>query len=182
MKKLLLAVSVTLCAAPAFAAGSAHHLLAATTVSHTSSVKSTLPTLPPMSGSLQITAAGFGAASSPSLKPITLPGLGTISATYDNTGKGGTMTLDVSFVTASASSSSVTAVTPVSTPSSSGSSSSTTVPLNVQFNLTSAGSGLPSSGSQTSTLSHGGQMTTTYSNAGSSGNDTLQIQYINSSF
>ncbi|MDR3415381.1 MAG: hypothetical protein P4L83_04265 [Nevskia sp.] len=174
MKKLMFAAGALLCASPAFAAGTTHHpLLAALQAAHTSSTKATLPALPAISGGFAITTPGFGTAADPTLKPITLPGLGTISATYANTGKGGTMTLDVTFATAAASTNSVTLPALPST------TSSTTTPLSVQFSLDSPGTGLGSSLSQSSTLKGGGQISTTYDNGGKTGSSTLQMLYVN---
>jgi len=90
MKKSLIVAAAAFCTLPAMAAP-AHTLASmAHASSASSSSASTVPNLPlpPLQAESSLTLAGFGKGASPTVKVIDLPGLGTITRSNDNPGKG----------------------------------------------------------------------------------------------
>jgi len=91
MKKLLSGIAVGLCTLPAIAAAASHTAL---TSEHALAAKapatSSLPNLPlpPLQAESSLSLAGFGKGAAPTTKVIALPGLGSITRTNDNPGKG----------------------------------------------------------------------------------------------
>ena len=93
MKKLLTGVALGFCAVPAmagtFVAGHPLENLAHASAASTPATGK-LPTLPlpPLQAETSVTVAGFGKGAAPTTKVIDLPGLGSITRTNDNPGKG----------------------------------------------------------------------------------------------
>lgn len=90
MKKLILVTAVGLCTLPAMAAPLGNHMLARSSTASTTPATSAaeLP-LPPAQLEYSLAVPGFGKNShDPSIKPVNLPGLGTIDFNVNNPGKG----------------------------------------------------------------------------------------------
>lgn len=195
MKRTVLVALVALASSPAFAApslpgaGALKSLLSSRLSTGALPAPSAglgslpaLPTVPAVASTFLVTLPGYGKGGASTSRSVTLPGLGTLSSSSSNTGKGGTATLEFGRKTQAAQADGLS-VTPPSNSSGVSPGPSLLPPLTIGYARTSPGFGGPTSHLPTLPpvdLRFGGSLVPEFSNTGKGGHLTIGFGYSSS--